>query len=53
MTLQMVAKDHGLMDNIMDVFEEKANANNIEINEGTGPAFEDPVVKMIHQDRVR
>jgi len=52
-TLQIVAKDHTSMDETMDLIEKGAAKKNIQINEGTGPAFEDTVFKMIHQDRVR
>jgi hypothetical protein len=41
------------MDKTMDLIEIEATKNGIVVNEGTGPAFEANMLKMIHQDRVR
>ncbi len=52
-TVQIVAKDHVTMDRLMDEIEDEAAKHNVEINEGTGPQYENELPKMIHQDRVR
>mmetsp|Transcript_48301 Transcript_48301/g.35476 ORF Transcript_48301/g.35476 Transcript_48301/m.35476 type:complete len:314 (+) Transcript_48301:692-1633(+) len=52
-TVQLVAKDNPTMDEVIDVLEEAAKTLDIKVEEGQGPAFEEEMLKLIHQDRVR
>lgn len=48
----MFAKNAESMDKAKEKIEKEAEKKKVEIFEGTGPAFEENVPKMIHQDRV-
>mmetsp|Transcript_27728 Transcript_27728/g.26769 ORF Transcript_27728/g.26769 Transcript_27728/m.26769 type:complete len:418 (+) Transcript_27728:458-1711(+) len=52
-TVQILAKDNASMDLVIDIIEEAGLKKGIQVHEGQGPAFEEEMVKQIHQDRVR
>lgn len=52
-TMQLMAKDHDLMDTCKDTVESLAQFHKIEIFQGTGPDFNTQIAKDIHQDRVK
>ena len=47
-TLQLLARDTVSLDKALDQIEKETTQNNIEINEGSGPAFEKDLLKLIH-----
>lgn len=48
----MFAQDAESMDKVKDEIETEAKLKKIEIQEGTGPAFEAKIIKNIHEDLV-
>lgn len=48
-----MANDSELMDKVKDEIDLACEKHKIQIQEGSGPSYEDTILKLIHQDRVR